>query len=617
MEENINKEPQLPSDEPGHTPAPEIPEPHQVKTGNHQHKLKKFVGKLVSNKKLLAVALIIIFLLAGGAVYWLVIKSNNAVSSSGQAQNKSNTSSGASSTKVQLAPAILVNGNSYFDIAKPLSDLKFFKNADALPETDMKLSDVAYYQIGTTKDGRKIIIAVIPGGIGTMNWFALGNSDGTYDVLAQMDSNIANYQDNYKKSLSDNVRIDSTIGLNDAAFPSEATINNQKLKSNWDSPAMSNSNFMTNGLISVRGTFHGELKTGTPQKIATKDGLNYYRIITKDENAFQVVEIYATFSQLFSASYKPAGEIASTTGNLSVSWSGGENNTSSYFSGGQGCGTSGYVIAKNLNKSDLIVAGKSPQKQNLYQLPVDNALVQDIYDKDYAKGENLDDASLKNLTIQQMTDKHGYFLAENGFGEFVVFQRSDLFMRGGCAKPVIYLYPQQTTNVSLQIGADVTKSEPGYPEGGWQNVIAEPSGRLQYKGSSYSSLFWEGYGYGPYPEIGSGTIVRSTDAASTIRHQLAQQGLNQTETNDFMDFWSSKLPTDKPYTRITWFSTAQLNRLAPLHVTPSPQTTIRVFMDFEELDKPYNLAPQNFSAPKRSGFTLVEWGGLARNGLDN
>jgi hypothetical protein len=143
-------------------------------------------------------------------------------------------------------------------------------------------------------------------------------------------------------------------------------------------------------------------------------------------------------------------------------------------------------------------------------------------------------------------------------------------------------------------------------------VLAQPSGQLSYQGKPYNNLFWEGLGIGEYPVVDAGIIVPRVDAIPTIRQQLHYQGLNQTEIQDFMAYWGPKLPTTK-YVRLTWFGTADLNDLAPLHISPTPSTLIRVFLDFQGLNRTYALKPQQLSAPARQGFTVIEWGGLDRS----
>jgi hypothetical protein len=107
--------------------------------------------------------------------------------------------------------------------------------------------------------------------------------------------------------------------------------------------------------------------------------------------------------------------------------------------------------------------------------------------------------------------------------------------------------------------------------------------------------------------------VSKDQVVATINTQLKEQGLNQKEISDFLDFWQPKLPTT-PYTRLTWLTTSQMNQLAPLNITPRPRTVIRTFLDFQGLTKPEKLQPQIFHAPTRNGFTVVEWGGLLRDG---
>ena len=48
---------------------------------------------------------------------------------------------------------------------------------------------------------------------------------------------------------------------------------------------------------------------------------------------------------------------------------------------------------------------------------------------------------------------------------------------------------------------------------------------------------------------------------------------------------------------------------ARLTITPEPDTLIRVFMAYRPLEKAVEIAPQTLTAPERTGFTAVEWGG--------
>lgn len=173
---------------------------------------------------------------------------------------------------------------------------------------------------------------------------------------------------------------------------------------------------------------------------------------------------------------------------------------------------------------------------------------------------------------------------------------------------MVYLYPTSPTMVSVRVDAKITKSDPAYGNG-W-NVLAMPSGKLFSGSGSYDSLFWEGTGK-LYPTINSGFVVSQADLTQTLTNQLHQLGLNTKESADFLDFWLPKMPTT-PYVRVTWFGKNQMDQLAPLTVSPKPDTVIRIFIDFEGLNQPIAISPQRLSAPARRGFTVVEWGGLLR-----
>jgi hypothetical protein len=119
-------------------------------------------------------------------------------------------------------------------------------------------------------------------------------------------------------------------------------------------------------------------------------------------------------------------------------------------------------------------------------------------------------------------------------------------------------------------------------------------------------------GFGSYPAINEGTIVESSKVKSTIESQLTYIGLNKTEISDFLEFWMPKMPSKK-FVRLTWLQNKEMDKLAPLSISPKPDNIIRVFLDFEGLDSSIAIKSQNLIRGERNGFTAVEWGGLLAN----
>ena len=94
------------------------------------------------------------------------------------------------------------------------------------------------------------------------------------------------------------------------------------------------------------------------------------------------------------------------------------------------------------------------------------------------------------------------------------------------AKPVIYLYPEQetTVSVSLDYAGTLTATYPAY-EDGWR-VTAEPDGTLyDENGNEYSYLFWEGENNTDY-DFSTGFCVAGVDTADFLREKLAEIGLS-------------------------------------------------------------------------------------------
>ena len=176
-------------------------------------------------------------------------------------------------------------------------------------------------------------------------------------------------------------------------------------------------------------------------------------------------------------------------------------------------------------------------------------------------------------------------------------------------KPVIYLYPTQTLDVTVKLGRPelITSSYPQYTTD-WQ-VTAEPSGKLTDKttGRELYSLYWEGKNHQTKVHA-DGFVVKGTDTASFLEEKLATLGLTEREAEEFIIYWLPILEQNN-YNYIRLETAAEINSYMPLEITQRPDTTIRVIMNYKPLNTPIKVTAQQLTTPTRTGFTVVEWGG--------
>lgn len=177
-------------------------------------------------------------------------------------------------------------------------------------------------------------------------------------------------------------------------------------------------------------------------------------------------------------------------------------------------------------------------------------------------------------------------------------------------KPIIYLYPEEEIEVSVTLGFPefLTTIYPTY-NGGWR-VLAHPDGTLTdlATGRNLYALYWEGKAVGK-SEINEGFVVAGKDSAHFLEEKLAILGLSEYEAEEFIVYWLPKLESS-PYNLIRFETAEEIEENMPLTVSPTPNTTIRVMMDFtpleEEMSIPEQILPE---APAREGFVVIEWGG--------
>ena len=208
------------------------------------------------------------------------------------------------------------------------------------------------------------------------------------------------------------------------------------------------------------------------------------------------------------------------------------------------------------------------------------------------------------------TYENTYYDSENNRIEvdFLTVEASDWQPDPNAAyKPVIYLYPEEETDVSVKLVLDgkLTCTYPAYNTG-W-NVTAAPDGTLtDANGQTYNYLYWEGETNAQW-DMSEGFCIKGEDTAAFLEEALKKLGLTRREANEFIVYWLP-LMEQNPYNIIS-FQTDVYTDAAELQIDPAPDTVIRVFMTYQASDYMLRVLPQKLTAPERSGFTVVEWGG--------
>lgn len=176
-------------------------------------------------------------------------------------------------------------------------------------------------------------------------------------------------------------------------------------------------------------------------------------------------------------------------------------------------------------------------------------------------------------------------------------------------KPIIYIYPESATELTVKLGKkeNITCSYPKYQDE-W-NVIAYPDGTLVDKTTNKKlyALYWEGKRDVDIPMNG-GFVVKGEDSSKFLEEKLAILGLNEKETEEFIIYWLPKLEANK-YNLIRFETMEEIEQNMPLTISKTPDTLIRVWMQFKGLETSIEIPEQHLEYHNRLGYTVVEWGG--------
>lgn len=193
------------------------------------------------------------------------------------------------------------------------------------------------------------------------------------------------------------------------------------------------------------------------------------------------------------------------------------------------------------------------------------------------------------------------------------FDATELYVQ----KPIIYIYPEQETDVTVDLTLKNGEFTCVYPKAlekdeacnsiEWE-VTAYPDGTLVSKdtGIELYSLYWEGKEVHT-ADFSTGFCIKGENTADFLNTTLRKLGLNSKETEEFILYWLPKLQKNK-YNIIS-FDTNSYNDSAELNIIPTPDNIIRVMMNYKAADNYIDIPEPNIDTPDRNGYTVVEWGG--------
>lgn len=180
-------------------------------------------------------------------------------------------------------------------------------------------------------------------------------------------------------------------------------------------------------------------------------------------------------------------------------------------------------------------------------------------------------------------------------------------------KPAIYLYPEKETAVQVKVNpaGHLTYTDPVYPSSGWK-AQAYPSGKIVVDGKEFEYLYYESkIKDSAIDKPSEGYVVAFEDLPDWYSMLLPRLGLSSKETRDFKQYWEGVLPKS-PYYFVGIMNDAAIEKIEPLTIVPKPDTIIRVRLYFEALNEKKSVRPPIIPVLKRSGFVLVEWGGIVK-----
>ena len=177
-------------------------------------------------------------------------------------------------------------------------------------------------------------------------------------------------------------------------------------------------------------------------------------------------------------------------------------------------------------------------------------------------------------------------------------------------KPIIYFYPEEEMDLKVTYVEEerLLTTYPKY-DNGWDMHLKE-DGNFTIKGSNreYYALYFDEIGDFVW-DWSEGFYVTKENAITILEEKMDYIGYTNREVDEFIMYWLPVLENNEK-SLIYFEQTEERTEECPLEFSIAPTSLIRTLIHIKKVDEETPIKEQELRHYERTGFTVVEWGGV-------
>jgi len=186
-------------------------------------------------------------------------------------------------------------------------------------------------------------------------------------------------------------------------------------------------------------------------------------------------------------------------------------------------------------------------------------------------------------------------------------------------KPVTYFYSKDSKNVLFDVKTKLVKTIPEPDEQGWELFLK--NNKMYHKENEIPNVFWEGKTPQVRLQTNEGWLIETKNLGQFFRDNMTEMGFQKHEIDECVDYWQNRF--QKKYVEIylafvkqdknhqeSNANGAHYQMDFPETIEPQPDHLFRISYYFRETNELKNLNTPIVPKMNRTGFYIVEWGGM-------